>query len=88
MNMETAKLTKQGKPIEGDPEPGQYYRIDVPEGTDIKAAAVELKKKFPKSFFAFRTSRPSLSSVQTPDPNTKPAPNKSGSRDLDSKDAK
>jgi hypothetical protein len=75
MDIKAAKLTKQGKPIEGDPLPGKYYRVEVPEGVDVKAAALGFKKEFPKSFFAFRTSsRPLRSSVETPEPlNTKAA---------------
>jgi hypothetical protein len=58
MDIKDARLTKQGQPIVGDPEPGKYYRVDAPAGTDVKAAAVAFKKKFPKSFFAFRTGKP------------------------------
>lgn len=58
MELKETRLTKQGKPVEGEPLPGKYYRVEVPEGTDIKAAAVEFKKKFPKSFFMFRAGKP------------------------------
>ena len=57
MDLKEAKLTRQGKPIEGDPEPGKYYRLEVPEGTDVRAAAKELKKQFPKSYFVFRSPK-------------------------------
>ena len=55
MDIKTAKLSKAGKPLVGEPQPGKYYRVEAPEGTDIKAAALEFKKQFPKSFFAFRS---------------------------------
>lgn len=57
MDIKAAKLTKQGKPIEGDPLPGKYYRVEVPEGADVKAAALGFKKEFPKSFFCFRAAK-------------------------------
>jgi hypothetical protein len=58
MDMTQVKITKAGKAVEGDLKPGLYYRVDVPEGTDIAAAVKELKKKFPKSFFVFRAAGP------------------------------
>ena len=57
MEIKDVRLTQQGKTIDGDPQAGKYYRVEVPEGTDIKKAALEFKKKFPKSFFMFRASK-------------------------------
>ena len=57
MDIKTAKLSKAGKPLVGEPQPGKYYRVEAPGGTDIKAAALEFKKQFPKSFFAFRAGK-------------------------------
>jgi hypothetical protein len=54
MDMTQVKITRAGKPVEGDPQPGYYYGLEVPADTDIRAAAKELKKKFPKSYFTFR----------------------------------
>ena len=73
MDIKTAKLTKQGKPIEGDPLPGKYYRVEVPEGVDVKAAALALKKEFPKSFFAFRATKPRPAEEAVPANDGKPA---------------
>ena len=58
MDIKAAKLTKQGKTVEEDPQPGKYYRVEVPDGQDVKAAALQFKKQFPKSFFVFRSARP------------------------------
>jgi hypothetical protein len=73
MDIKAAKLTKQGKPIEGDPLPGKYYRVEVPEGVDVKAAALGFKKEFPKSFFAFRSARPAPVAQTAESSNTKAA---------------
>lgn len=54
MDMTQVKITKAGKGIEGDPQPGKYYKISVPEGADPQDAAKALKKQFPKSFFMYR----------------------------------
>lgn len=71
MDIKDAQLTKQGKPIAGDPEPGKYYRVEVKPGTDIKAAALAFKKRFPKSFFMFRAAGPSAEATASDVPPAK-----------------
>lgn len=75
MDLNTISVTKAGKPIEGEPKPGRYYRITVPAGTDIRAAAKEMKKCFPKSFFVFRAlSAPAQASTPAAEPSTQSTP--------------
>ena len=54
MNIKDVTLTKAGKPVTGEPEAGKYYRIKATKDSDPRTAALEMKKKYPKSFFAFR----------------------------------
>jgi hypothetical protein len=72
MDMTNVTVSKQGKPILGDPEPGKYYRVNVPSGMDVKAAALEMKKKFPKSFFVFRAVTSHAEPAANPEAPRKP----------------
>ena len=56
MNIKDVTLTKAGKPVTGEPEAGKYYRIGATKDIDSRTAALEMKKKYPKSFFSFRNA--------------------------------
>ena len=50
--LDDVTLTKAGKPVEGDPQPGLYYLArPKQDGADVGAIAKALRKAYPKSSF-------------------------------------
>lgn len=47
------KLSKAGSPVDGEPQPGLYYRAArIDPASDLRQVAKDLKAAFPKSFFS------------------------------------